>query len=156
MFTLIFKKKMDRGAHLWHLAYQSRPRASYESMLNYCCEKIWKHAERQARWGQMSMEIDWDRYLKDIPKDMREQVKNGVRQSIGESLDWNMKNPPIPLLTSRELLELGYEPQDFNYILEKLRDAIISGNASNESVQQNIMWVNERICGTHMRSNKTN
>ena len=68
----------------------------------------------------------------------------------GTILSWKPlpESQIVPLLTTRELIQAGYDPSDgdlFKRILDGLKTAIIKGQVSNDVIQGQIVWVNEHF-----------
>lgn len=110
--------------------------------------KIIKKCKQQALFGNMEVTVDFvsknDQVLRHVIKLLKDQ---NLHIGEGNVISWS-KSRIVPRLTSRHLVEMGYNPANgdlFRQILDSVRMAIAKGMVSNELIDGQIQWVKEHF-----------
>jgi hypothetical protein len=149
---------------LWLKCCHVSHEESLDQMARSLYEKLMKKINTLASWGysEFTFEPGELSLFKYIHIDLHETVKTRLyklftEKSLAVKMDeevWTVFWKPtpseskVPRLTSRDLIQAGYNPAQgalFKEILEGLRGAILRNEVSNDTLQANLIWVKERF-----------
>jgi hypothetical protein len=149
---------------LWQIAMQARQEQTLINMANECYQEICTIMERAASYGQFDCTIvleslegwKWAQslyptLLGNVETLLISRLKEeGLELYINNkewSIEWKQADVIIPLITARDLIEMGYYPPNarFSTILNQLRGAIIEGVVPRNVRNAQIDWIRKNF-----------
>lgn len=137
---------------LWYTCKNVTPQQAAENRARFVMRKIEKRFRQEALCGVSDFTFSLDQ----IPQDVRDLIEarlisEGMTPLIAGEV-WTISCKPLPhemlpLLTARELVQMGYNPAEgnlFERILEGLRKAIKEGQIRGDYKDGQIAWVKEK------------
>lgn len=147
---------------LWVTCCHVSHEESVDQMAQSVFKKIYKKIRTFAGWGYADVAIFLPelKLFKFIHPDLHETVRTRALNLFKEQsfaikdvdglwyISWRPSESKVPRLTSRDLIQAGYNPAHgtlFKDILQGLRTAILKEEVSNDTLQANLIWVKENF-----------
>lgn len=147
-----------------HLKTQ-KANATNKKTLDLICESIYNDMyvvmEKMASFGVFEITFGQDHYflsslvyhLRDNP-DLKTRLKtllNGkgfgctITSDNNVCVSWKDNEPILPTITAQDLTLMGYNTSEFGRILHELRLALTKGDATIQTQQSQIIWIQQNF-----------